>query len=398
MLLPYRSKNPPESFPAVTITLIALNVVIYALTSNGFMIREKVLEDWALKGSNFDVVHVLSAMFLHADFFHILGNMLFLYLFGFAVEGRLKSFKFILLYLLSGVAGDLAHHFTVGLAHPDIPSLGASGAIMGVVGAAMWIFPHAKIAIFYWITWFFRGVFDCPMWGVGLWYLGWDIIGALTSRGDAGGGVANLAHLGGAAAGFALAAAMRTKRDSLEASEAKSTLADTKELKHLSRLELEALHKAKPDDTTIILNWMHRGNRDTGGIRDNCKQAFVQAMPAILKEHDPRAVATCVFMLPDHSVRPDHLLQLAASLERASDHTTASRFYEQISKHPQASESDVQAASFRMGMICEMVFKDTKRAWAWYSYVVNTWPMGPFAQQATARMTAMQQQAQAPKV
>jgi membrane associated rhomboid family serine protease len=397
MLLPYRSKNPPETFPVVTIILLAMNVVVFALTSNGIWIREKVVADWALKGSNFDITHVLTAMFLHADLLHLAGNMLFLYLFGFAVEGRLKSFKFTLLYLLSGAAGDVAHHFTVGRAYPDMPSLGASGAIMGIVGAALWTFPHAKVAIAYWF-WIFRGLTDWPMWGIGLWYLGWDAFSAVMSRGGVGGGVANLAHLGGAAAGFAIAAILRTKRDSLEASEAKSTLADTKELKHLSRLELEALHKARPEDTTIILNWMHRGNRDTGGIRDNCKQAFIDAMPAILKEHDPRAVATCVLMIPEYSVRPDLLLQLAASLERASDHTTASRFYEQISKHPQASESDVQAASFRMGMICEMVFKDTKRAWAWYGYVVNTWPMGPFAQQAQARMNGMQQQAQAPKV
>lgn len=395
MLLPYRSKNPPENFPAVTIILLALNVIVFAATSNGFSIREKVVQEWALKSAHFDIVHVFTAMFLHADIFHLLGNMLFLYLFGFAVEGRLKSLKFTLLYLLSGVAGDVAHHFTVGLAYPNVPSLGASGAIMGILGAALWIFPHAKVAVVYWFGWFFRGLFDCPMWGIGLWYLGWDLIGALVS-GGASGGVANLAHLGGAGAGFLIAVAMRTPRDSIVASEAKATLADTKELKHLSRTELEALHQVKPGDTTIILNWVHRGNREPGGIRDNCRDAFIKAMPAILREHDPRAVATCVFMLPEHSIRPDHLLQLAASLERASDHATASRFYEQISKHPQATESDVQAAAFRTGMICEMVFKDAKRAWAWYSYVVNTWPMGPFAQQAQARMAGMQKQTAQP--
>lgn len=112
MLLPVKAKNPPESVPYGTIGLIAINILIYALTSEyGLIIREEVVDAWAFKSMDFPSVTLLTSMFLHIDVWHILGNMWFLYLFGFAVEGRLKSGKFLLLYFASGFGGDLMHHF-----------------------------------------------------------------------------------------------------------------------------------------------------------------------------------------------------------------------------------------------------------------------------------------------
>ncbi len=149
MLIPIRSKNPPESFPFVTILLMAANVIVYACTSNGLEIKKKSLESLAITGHTFDFPHLISSMFLHAGIFHLAGNMLFLYLFGFAVEGRMRSFKFFLLYMLSGVAGSGLHYLFEGRLHPEIPSLGASGAIMGVLGAALVIFPFSKVTFLY---------------------------------------------------------------------------------------------------------------------------------------------------------------------------------------------------------------------------------------------------------
>ena len=150
MILPVKAKNLPESFPYVTVALITLNVIIYCFTAEyGLFIRESVVDQWALKGSDFFSVNLLTSMFLHADPFHLLGNMWFLYLFGFAVEGRMKAIKFTVLYLVSGFCGDLLHQLFFGITQPDIPGLGASGAIMGVMGAAIFIFPHSRIKVVY---------------------------------------------------------------------------------------------------------------------------------------------------------------------------------------------------------------------------------------------------------
>lgn len=386
MLLPVRAKNPPESLPIMTCALMLLNVLIYAFTSNGFAAKRAVVEAWGLKSSNFNLAHMMSSMFLHGNIFHILGNMWFLYLFGFAVEGRLRTLKFALVYFLAGLAGDLLHHILLGAAHPNMPSIGASGAIMGVVGAALWMFPHAKITFFYWFGLFFRGTFDVPMWGVGLFYVGIDAVSAFGGAQD---GVGHFAHLGGALAGFLLCMLFRPTRDSALASDAKATLSETKDLKLLTRSELEELHRVTPEDTTVVLNWVVRSSREPGGVRQNCQDAFIRLLPKIILEQDVRTVSSSVGLMPTGLVKPNYLMQIASGLERVGDPVTANRFYELVQHHPDASNADLEASAFRTAILAELSFKDYHRAWSWYEYVLNTWPMGPFAEQAKARMVAI---------
>src|SRR5438445_129546 len=123
MFLPYRSKNPPESFPYVTVGLIVINTIVFALTSEAFLvIRPEMLERFAVSHNTLSPLRILTAMFLHGDIMHLAGNMLFLWIFGAAVEGRLRGPKFIVLYLLCGLAGDVFHELIFGLKSPDTPS------------------------------------------------------------------------------------------------------------------------------------------------------------------------------------------------------------------------------------------------------------------------------------
>jgi membrane associated rhomboid family serine protease len=214
MFLPIRAKNPPESLPIATCILIFANVGFYALTSDGIVIHRDALVKFAVSGINFDLQHILTAMFLHGSIFHILGNMWFLYLFGFAVEGRMRSLKFLVIYFVAGFAGTFLDHF-MSARNSEIPSLGASGAIMGVVAAGLWLFPHAKISTLW--SFFFRfGVSDWPLWGVALYFLGFDVLFAIIGAGD---GVAHLAHIGGALGGLLACMAFLPRRDTAEASE-----------------------------------------------------------------------------------------------------------------------------------------------------------------------------------
>lgn len=394
MFLPYRSKNPPESMPFATIGLILVNTVVYAATSDHFAsIKRSIVDQWALKSTNFDLLHLLTSLFLHGSPLHLIGNMFFLYLFGFAVEGRLKTWKFLFIYFVAGITGSLLHQALVGNAHPNQASLGASGAIMGVLAAGLYMFPHAKVATVYWFGWFWRGVFDCPLWGVALYYLGFDVLWALLDSID---GVAHFAHIGGALGGFLACMAFRPKRDDEHISDSKATIADTKDLTTLSRLQLSELHKHKPDDPHIVLAWMHRSLRDPGGPRPECIEAFQRSLPQMVREMDIRQVAHCVASLSmaPGSVAPSALIDMATRLERVHDNAMALRMYEAVERSPNASPADLESAIFRIGMLSESVYQNYGRAAGCYQQVIQRFPMSPFAEQAKARLAVVGPRAQ----
>jgi rhomboid family protein len=149
---------------------------------------------------------LITSMFMHGGIAHIAGNMLFLFIFGDNVEDRLGHLRYLIFYLLTGVLASLAHVFSTVVFASDpnallIPSLGASGAISGVLGAYILLFPHRRVTIiqFFLVT-------EVPAWlAIGIWFLfqlfsGLGMLGA----GSAQGGVAYAAHIGGFIAGLVL--------------------------------------------------------------------------------------------------------------------------------------------------------------------------------------------------
>ncbi len=143
---------------------------------------------------------IVTSMFLHAGLLHLAGNMLFLWIFGDNLEDQLGHFGFLLFYLATGIAAALAHI----AADPGsvIPTVGASGAIGGVMGGYLLLFPRAKVDILLIFIIFFR-VFTVPAWiMLGLWF-GMQIFSGLSTPTN-GGGVAYWAHAGGFLAGIVL--------------------------------------------------------------------------------------------------------------------------------------------------------------------------------------------------
>ncbi|MFZ4507134.1 MAG: rhomboid family intramembrane serine protease [Fimbriimonas sp.] len=394
MLLPYRSKNPPESLPIVTCILLFANILTFVLTSNGVEIREDVVKAAALSANNFSARTLFTSMFLHGDIIHLLGNMWFLYLFGFSVEGRLRSFKFLPLYLLSGLAGSLLHHFIFGVQSPDIPSLGASGAIMGVLGAALFMFPYGKVDFFYWIGYFWHGTFVWPMWGVGLLYLGQDVLFALLLGGRDG--VAHLAHIGGALGGFVLCTCLRPMRDSERASDARATFSESKDLSLLSSSELADLHRGNPNEAVIVLNWVTRGLRDPGGPKAEAVQAFQRLLPTIVRDEEIRSVGYCVAALSRTPgvISARWMAETASRLEREGEYQNAMHIYESILADPKAQDGDRESALFRIGMLSESAFRNFQRAQDSYQTIIQRYPMSPFASQAKARLGVVTRLAQ----
>jgi membrane associated rhomboid family serine protease len=211
-MIPLRDDQPTFSTPFVNYFLIALNIVIFLWewslgtqnhrALNSFLVQFGVVPHRmlaALSGHSSDpvaagILPLFTSMFLHGSFLHVAGNMLFLWIFGDNVEDHLGHFNYLVFYLLSGVAAAITH-ILLNL-NSRLPTVGASGAIAGVMGAYFILYPRARV-----LTWFFVFVLWLPAWLVlGYWFL----LQFVAVPEIAATGVAVWAHLGGFAAGVIL--------------------------------------------------------------------------------------------------------------------------------------------------------------------------------------------------
>jgi len=188
----------------VTAILIAVNVFVFLFqrSLDPFTQRDFTFM-FGFVPAQFSWLSILTSMFMHGGWMHLIGNMLFLWVFGDNVEDILGRWKYLLFYLLCGVAAALAQYAI----HPDsrVPMVGASGAIFGVMGAYALKFPHARIVMVGWLLFVFS--FEVPAWLVMVYYIVFQFFEGITSIGDvfAGrGGTAFFAHIGGFFAGMAL--------------------------------------------------------------------------------------------------------------------------------------------------------------------------------------------------
>ncbi|WP_340252152.1 rhomboid family intramembrane serine protease [Roseobacter sp. HKCC-CH-9208] len=207
-MFPIRDHNPSNRKPVITIGLILVNVAVflgyYPELSSTPAGLARLFDSWALvpaevlKGG--DTHSLITSMFLHGGWMHLIGNMLFLWIFGDNLEDQLGHVGFLAFYLVAGLAAG----FGQILSNPasQVPMVGASGAIAGVMGGYLLLFPRAKIDILFIFIIFFK-VFTVPAWAMlGLWF-GLQLFNGL-SMDATGGGVAYWAHAGGFIAGFAL--------------------------------------------------------------------------------------------------------------------------------------------------------------------------------------------------
>ncbi|CUI16917.1 Rhomboid family protein [Candidatus Protochlamydia naegleriophila] len=193
-----------KSTPYVTYILLALNILFFFAELQGGM---EFIQRWAFVPSRFsahpwnNVITLFTSMFMHGGWMHLAGNMLYLWIFGDNVEDRLGRFKYILFYLLSGLAATLAQYVFV----PDstIPNLGASGAIAGILGAYILLYPGQKVKVLVG-----QSIVLMPaLVVIGIWIFLQLVSGAgtLYSVKNDEGGVAYMAHIGGFFVGLALA-------------------------------------------------------------------------------------------------------------------------------------------------------------------------------------------------
>jgi len=213
-VLPIRDINPSprRTFPVVNVILIALNVLVFLFELSlgprleGFLMAAAFVpaRAWSSGGGAVvpEATSALLSMFLHGGWGHLLGNMLFLYIFGDNVEDRLGHLRYLVFYLLCGYASTFAHAFFN--AASTMPAIGASGAISGVLGAYLFLYPRARIVTLVWLFIFVRFIEIPVLVYLPLWFLMQFFSGVSSlhaANPDAGGGVAWFAHIGGFLAG-----------------------------------------------------------------------------------------------------------------------------------------------------------------------------------------------------
>lgn len=386
-ILPLRSKNPPESLPVGTLLLIILNIAVFLATQEGGDLKLSVANDYGLYGGHVSFLTLITYSFLHGYPFHLIFNLWFLYIFGFAVEGRLRTPKFLILYMASAIAGGLLHMGMSQAGGTDVPLVGASGAIMGVVGAALYMFPYAQVNVLFCAFLIYWRVIIFQMYWLAIIYFVGDILGAFAQEGP----VAHLAHLGGAAGGILVCFIFRAPRDSSQASEAKAMYSDMKDMRYLSSRELAAMAQHNPNNTTLVLNWMSRSLRD-GKVSPECQQSFLRLLPQILQHEPVQATgwALSSLMMTPGIIKPALALDIGKRLENAGDCVTALRLYEAILRDPAADEVDREASLFRLAFVCETALNNNPRAATAYQEIITKYPMSPFAGQALMRLQAMQ--------
>jgi membrane associated rhomboid family serine protease len=246
-VFPLKDNIPTLRFPVITVTLIALNVIVYFFWQRGGLTlgspssQHYICNLYDHAEIPYEVTHpgkqvgvqgcapptaatwttVFTAMFMHGGLLHLGGNMLFLWIFGNNVEDSMGRVRFVAFYLLGGLAAT-AGQLIIG---PDstVPNLGASGAIAGVLGGYLILFPAARVITVIFIIFFFTIVELPALWILGFWFVQQVLFGYfdLSDPGGNGGGVAYFAHIGGFVFGLLairLFADERRRRGQLEGS------------------------------------------------------------------------------------------------------------------------------------------------------------------------------------
>lgn len=206
-MFPIRDHNPSKKTPYVTYVIIMINIAVFAwqeLFVTGIPASNQFLIDYAfwpiLFGESKGNLGLFTHMFLHAGFMHLVGNMLFLWIFGDNVEDKLSHLPFLFFYILSGFAAASLQYLPNTLS--TVPMIGASGAIAGVMGGYFLLFPRARVDVFIFFVVFFR-ILPIPSFIVlGVW-MALQIFNGLGSDLN-GGGTAYWAHVGGFIAGFVM--------------------------------------------------------------------------------------------------------------------------------------------------------------------------------------------------
>lgn len=208
-VIPLRDTIPSSRVPVVNYTIIAANVAVFLHEATLGPRTEAFLFTYGLVPREFMVTTLFTSMFVHAGWLHVLGNMLYLYIFGDNVEDRLGHIRYVVFYLLCGAAAGATHALTA--VHSGVPVVGASGAIAGVSGAYFLFFPTSRVVTLVPIFLFVQIIEIPAVFFLFMWFV-WQVVSGVATLGAASrGGVAVWAHVGGFVAGMIVGPLLRRR-------------------------------------------------------------------------------------------------------------------------------------------------------------------------------------------
>ena len=388
MLLPYGVEIPIVKRPGVTYTLVGLNIFFFLLVLfTGAERRDIVAMQWGFIPDELTRVYpIITNMFLHGGWVHLISNMYFLWIFGRVVEHELGIKKYIALYFAAGILANIAHLLTVPRFFSDLPCIGASGAISGVLGMFIVMAPRVKVKCFYFFLMFLRpilGTIELPsLLFIGGWFL-MQLLYALTVGSVIGAAeVAYWAHIGGFLFGMLAVGTPRIlqqsrnlitrwnrQREFLEA----ITFAQKRDWSRASGM-LETLKATSPErgDLNILLPQMYSQMGYLEEARTLANKAFKDAS----RSKNQAQVITAYYMLQDMGNveglnAHDHLV-LGRSFGRYHKTKQATgTLMEALRKFPGDTEADL--ILYELGDIYLRV-QDHERAREIYSLFLEAYP------------------------
>jgi membrane associated rhomboid family serine protease len=219
-MIPFKDDNPTRNFPVITIALIIANLAVFIFQMLSPSDSQRIAYAYGAipySLTTFETVQpvhplltIFTSMFMHGGLLHLGSNMLYLWIFGNNIEDKLGYVKFIIFYLLCGVVAAYAYAFTNPAS--TVPMIGASGAVSGILGAYILLFPHARIHTLFFLFFFVQVVRLPAIFVIGFW-IGIQFINGMISQGTAShGGIAWFAHIGGFVFGILMIKPFMKKR------------------------------------------------------------------------------------------------------------------------------------------------------------------------------------------
>lgn len=211
-MIPYKDDNPTAIVPYVTISIVAANIFAFIVQMMSGSDGRAIVYAFGAIPSNIvtfqsqqpihPILTIFSSMFMHGGLFHLGGNMLYLWIFGNNIEDKLGHVKFFIFYIACGIMAAFSHIITAP--HSNIPMIGASGAVSGVLGAYVLLFPLAKVHTLIFLGFFIQIIRIPALIVIGFWAI-IQVVNGLMSTGMLNqGGVAWFAHIGGFVVGLAV--------------------------------------------------------------------------------------------------------------------------------------------------------------------------------------------------
>jgi membrane associated rhomboid family serine protease len=365
MIIPLRTDHVVRRRPVITETLILLNVLIFlagmAGPYFGWYGADALARAGSFKPYDFHWWGLISYQFLHGGFLHILFNMLFLWVFGEAVEDRIGRIGFLGFYLIGGAMAGIAH----GQVSPNSPVIGASGSVAAVTGAFLALFPRSRTRIL--LVFFIIGIYHIPsLWLIGL-YFAIDVVNQLMDLfSPAEAGIAYMAHIAGYLYGFLVAFVLLAfriiKRQNMDVFYLLSQARRRAEFRAANQQVQGGLWDA-PARGGVEPPARHAAPRElsTGEQEDAAERSEISRL---IGNHDLAGAAARYRVLlsrnPNAILTEERQLDVANQLAADGDHRSAARAYELLlSAYPRSPKAD--EVRLMLGLLCVRHLGDRER-------------------------------------